>query len=385
MLGSCGRRNLAHSDDPACNSRAVKKPLPHGLAFAPVKVGVLIDIDMGTKEDFLAALRMGFDEAHADGVILRPVELVVKEAIGLPRLEARNTIDGYRELVADGVLCVIGPLITDNSLALAAVIDEARVPAVTWTGTDRYHGAYCFNLGNGGLAEEAAIMAAWIRRQGHTTVGMIHEISPGGVEYASNFRYYAAREKRDVLIEAYTTQIPDDLEAVLRKIRDQRPDCLAYLGYGYPTILMGPMFQRLGWDPPRIMTTAFQFCYAKPEWMAALEGWYGIDQMCEQNPRLQPVLDRFAARIGKRRDHTVTALSYDTARLIAEGLARANLLTPQGVKEGLEKVRMLPAVNGGPRTHMSLGPYDHKAYKGDWLVIRRIAGGKTVFVDLHQP
>jgi branched-chain amino acid transport system substrate-binding protein len=364
---------------------ADQRKQPHGLPFAPIKVGVLIDLDMGTKEDFLATLRFAFDEAHASGVITRRVELIIKEAIGLPRLEAKNTIDGYLELVREGVLCVIGPLITDNSLALAPVINDAGVPAITWTGTDRYHGEYCFNLGNGGLAEEAAIMASWIRRRGYHTVGMIHEISPGGVEYASNFRYYAARAQLDVLIEAYTTQVPHDLEGVLRKIRDQGPDCLAYLGYGYPTILMGPIFKALTWNPPRIMTTAFQFCYAKPEWMAALEGWHGVDQMCEDNPRLQPVLDRIAAHLGKRRDHTVTALSYDTARLIAEAIARANLLTPRGLKEGLEKVRMLPAVNGGPRTHMSLGPYDHKAYKGDWLVIRRIEGGRTVFVGLHEP
>jgi ABC-type branched-subunit amino acid transport system substrate-binding protein len=358
---------------------------PHGLAFAPIKVGVLIDIDMGTKEDFLAVLRLGFDEALADRVLPRPVELVVKEAIGLPRLEAKNTIDGYRELADAGVLCVIGPLITDNSIALAPVIDATGVPAVTWTGTDRYHGEFCFNLGNGGLAEEGAIMASWIRRSGYRTVGMIHEISPGGVEYASAFRWYAARAGLDVLIEAYTTQVPDDLQAVLRKVQGQQPDCLAYLGYGYPTILMAPMWKSLGWDPPRIMTSAFQFCYAKPEWMAALEGWVGVDQMCEANPRLGPMLDRVEARLGRRRDHTVVPLSYDTTRLIAEGLARANLLTPRGVKEGLEKVRMLPATNGGPRTHMSLGPYDHKAYKGDWLVLRKIAGGRTVFVGLHEP
>ncbi len=364
---------------------AEKRTLPHGLAFAPTKVGVLIDLDMGTKEDFLATLRFGFDEAHEQGIIMRPVELVVKEAIGLPRLEAKNSIDGYLDLVNQGVLCTIGPLITDNSLALAPVINQTGVPAITWTGTDRYWGEYCFNLGNGGLAEEAAMMATWIRRAGYKTIGMIHEISPGGVEYASNFRYYAARERLDILIEAYTTQIPDDLETVLRKVRDQKPDCLAYLGYGYPTILMAPMFQKLSWNPPRIMTTAFQFCYAKPEWMAALEGWFGIDQMCEDNPRLRPMFDRFAARTGKRRDHTVTALSYDTARLIAEGIARANLLTPRGLKEGLEKVRMLPAVNGGARTHMSLGPYDHKAYKGDWLVVRKIEGGRTVFVELYEP
>jgi len=181
------------------------RTIPHGLAFAPTKVGVLIDMDMGTKDDFLACLRMTFDEAHAGGTITRPVELVVKEAIGLPRLEAKNTIDGYRELVEQGVLCTIGPLITDNSIALAPVIDRTGVPAITWTGTDRYFGDYCFNLGNGGLAEEAAIMATWIRRSGYKTVGMIHEISPGGVEYASNFRWYAAKEKLDVLIEAYTT------------------------------------------------------------------------------------------------------------------------------------------------------------------------------------
>ena len=358
---------------------------PHGLSFAPVKIGVLIDMDMGTKADFLAVLRFAFDEALEQKIITRPVELVVEEAIGLPRLEAKNSIDGFRRLVDAGVLATIGPLITDNSIALAPVINELGVPAVTWTGTDRYCGDSCFNLGNGGLAEEAALMATWIRRQGHRTVGMIHEISPGGVEYASNFRYYAAREGLDILIEAYTTQVPDDLEATLRKIRDQGPDCLAYLGYGYPTILMGPMFPRLGWNPPRIMTTAFQFCYAKPEWMAALEGWHGIDQLCEDNPRLAPMLQRFKAKTGSTKDHTVIALSYDTARLIAEGIARANLLTPRGVKEGLEKVRMLPAVNGGPRTHMSLGPYDHKAYKGDWLLVRKIANGRTVFVELYEP
>ena len=65
---------------------------PHGLAFAPTKIGVLIDLDMGTKDDFLACLRFAFDEAlRAAASSLRPVELVVKEAIGLPRLEASNT------------------------------------------------------------------------------------------------------------------------------------------------------------------------------------------------------------------------------------------------------------------------------------------------------
>src|SRR5438094_9884804 len=99
-----------------------RKSLPHGLPFAPTKVGVLIVIDMGTKEDFLATLRFGFDEAHAEGAITRPVELIVKEAIGLPRLEAKNTIDGDLELASQGVLCGIGPLIRDDPIALPPVV-----------------------------------------------------------------------------------------------------------------------------------------------------------------------------------------------------------------------------------------------------------------------
>ncbi|MCX8072575.1 MAG: ABC transporter substrate-binding protein [Candidatus Binatia bacterium] len=364
---------------------AKTRTLPHGLAFAPVKIGVLIDIDMGTKEDFLSTLRVAFELADAEGRLPRTVELVVKEAIGLPRLEARNTVRGYGELVESGVLGVIGPLITDNSLALKQEIERCGVPAITWTGTDRYFGEYCFNLGNGGLAEEGALMANWICRQGLKRVAMMHELSPGGIEYAVNFRYFAQRHDLDIIAEAYTSQTPTDLESAIRKLRAAEPDCLAYLGYGYPTILLGPIFRQLNWNPARIMTTAFQFCYAKPEWMAALEGWYGIDQLCEQNPRLQPVLDRVAAATGKRCDHTVTALAWDTAMLIAEGLARAPLLTPAGFKEGLEKVRMLPAVNGGPRTHISMGPFDHKGYKGDWLLIRKIEGGRTVFVELYEP
>lgn len=364
---------------------APARTLPHGLPFAPVKIGVLIDIDMGTKEDFLATLRLALAYAEGTSALPRSVELVVKEAIGLPRLEARNTILGYHELVDAGVLGVIGPLITDNSIALVPEIERCGVPAITWTGTERYHGEYCFNLGNGGLAEEGAIMANWICRRGYRRVAMMHELSPGGTEYAQNFRYFAARHDLDIVAEGYTSQTPANLENVLRKLRAAEPDCLAYLGYGYPTILLGPLFAKLDWNPPRIMTTAFQFCYAKPDWMAALEGWYGIDQMCEQNPRLQPVLDRVARALGKRRDHTVTALSWDTATLVAEGLLRAPLLTPRGFKEGLERVRMLPAVNGGARTHMSLGPYDHKAYKGDWLLVRKVQGGRTVFVELYEP
>ena len=76
--------------------------------------------------------------------------------------------------------------------------------------------------------------------------------------------------------------MPEHLEESIVALRDAQADALAYIGFGYPSVLLAPIFAKLGWSPPRIMTTAIQFCYNKPEWMAALEGWVGIDQYCEK-------------------------------------------------------------------------------------------------------
>jgi hypothetical protein len=46
---------------------------------------------------------------------------------------------------------------------------------------------------------------------------------------------------------------------------------------------------------------------------------------------------------------------------------------------------MLPSVTGGPRTHIGAGPYDHKMFKGDWLLYRRVEGGQTVFDGYYEP
>jgi len=86
---------------------------------------------------------------------------------------------------------------------------------------------------------------------------------------------------------------------VLRKIRDQRRTASPYLGYGYPTILMEPMFRSLGWDPPRIMTERLPvLATPSPSGWPRSRAGTGVDQMCEDNPRLRPMLDRFAAHLG---------------------------------------------------------------------------------------
>ena len=57
-----------------------------------------------------------------------PVQLVIADARGLPRENYRKVIDGYRWLVEQGCVVVLGPMISDNSLILQATADEIGVP-----------------------------------------------------------------------------------------------------------------------------------------------------------------------------------------------------------------------------------------------------------------
>ncbi len=359
--------------------------LPTHLAFDPVQVGVLVDLEFANLQIFLNAIRLALDEARAARRLPRAVELVVKEATGLPRRGAHHAVEGWRALAAGGCVCIVGPQVSDNARVLRDVVEAEKVPTIAWAGTEAWGGEYCFAVQNGSQGEEAAIMAAYLARKGLRRIAVLHERSPVGIEYHEHFRREAARVGLGVVAEHEVSALPETVRDALVAARETRPDALVHLGFGYPVLAMAPLWPELGWDPPRITTGAFQFHYANLTWRRAYEGWVGIDQTSEENPRFLALQERYERCFGERPDHTVLALGYDTGVVVAEGITRAPLLAPAGVKTGLERIRLLGAATGGPRTFLSIRPHDHRALKGDWLVLRRIRDGQSLFESYHEP
>ena len=357
--------------------------------FSPLKIGYLVDIDTGSLlGDCLDAAILAAEDALGGGEVFRPIEIVPKIARGLPREDAAATVRGYEELVEEGCLAVLGPYITDNALALMPAIERLHVPLISSNGAKDFHSRYGFTIGNGGVSEEGSIMAGWLRGAGHTRVGMVTEISPGGQEYSRAFRDAAKRNKLEIVGEVFIEGNGALLEEGLSLLRDTaKPDAIAYCGYGYPTAMFNPVLQSLSWDPPRIMSTAFMWYINEPKMLEDLEGWYGVDQVGpvdasegEPNPNYLALLDRFEHRFGRRILHAMIPNTYDGARVAIAGLAHAPLLTPDGVVAGLERLTMLPATVGGPRSYVSFGPWDRKGLKGDWLTIRQVVDGQPRFV-----
>ena len=58
---------------------------------------------------------------------------------------------------------------------------------------------------------------------------------------------------------------------------------------------------------------------------------------------------------------------------LLRAFADARPLSPRGVKEALERVKMLPAASGAPGTMLRFGTWSHRAWMGaGYLVARRL-------------
>lgn len=353
--------------------------------FTPVKIGYLVDIDAGMLlGDCLDAVILACEDSLDDGTLKRPIEIIPKVARGLPREDAATAVAGYEALCDAGCLAILGPYITDNAMALLPAMERRQVPVISTNGAKPFHSYYGFTLGNGGVSEEGAICAGWLRERGFHKVAAVTEISPGGEEYAKAFRAAAKRNAVKLAADLFVDQTGSDLADALRYLHDEvQPDAIAYLGYGYPVAMFNPILRELDWDPPRIMSTAFMWYINEPSMLDDMEGWYGVDQVgndvTDPNPNYWPFIRRFEQRFGRRVQHAMLGCSYDQARATIAGIANAPLLDPHGVVKGLETLTMMPTVSGGPRSYISFGPYDRKGFKGDWLTIRQIVDGVPEF------
>ena len=353
----------------------------------PIKVGWLGAALDGPGGGYDKIHRLAFDQAVEQGVLNRPYEFVLHPENGLPRGSARNAIDGFKYLVDEGCIVVAGAYSSDNAMVVGPYANELQVPLVSWCGTERFFGEYCFRLGNGDCGGDPALIVGWLKKHGYERIAVLSEVSPNGEEY---FRYFRQEcRRRDVAIAAVETvvQTTTKLAEHLDNLRAVGPDALVYMGYGILAAdgLLREALDKLDWNPPRIMTTAFMFYLMGFE---KFEGWVGIDQLCLENRLAVKFHESYVARYGSDPPmwpNAIPVLAYDTARVIIEALFRAPVLTGFGVKEGFEKIRFMPSATGGPQTHIAGGPYDHQLFKGDWLLYGRIENGKLEFEGLFEP
>src|SRR3984893_3661416 len=183
LEGSGGYAPTWHEGTGAASDQAVQNIMIYpptrgvttqGDAFEPVKIGVLIDMDLNQiLADWIDPTILALEDALNEGVWGRsPVQLVIADARGLPRENYKKVIDGYRWLVDQGCVVVLGPMISDNSLLWQHRRNDLGVACLGWTGAHRFASEFCFTVANGDIPTEGVICANWLHQRGLRNVGL---------------------------------------------------------------------------------------------------------------------------------------------------------------------------------------------------------------------
>jgi ABC-type branched-subunit amino acid transport system substrate-binding protein len=346
----------------------------------PIKLGYLFDFKLPDgfpeemRQDLARPFELVFGRGHELGAIDRPVEMVFREVEGLPKGSVKAVLDAFGDLVDEGCLAVYGPHITDNCVPTREAIEERfRVPAISVTGTDDWLGEWTFSLPQGSMTDEPIFWADLLATAGHHEVGVLAEQSLVGATYLTNFRRAAATRGLRIVAEEAIPQTAQDVTEQVRRLRDVKADALVHCGFGFGIAGVNGILGELGWDPPRYMGTALQNAWINELLWNAIQGWTGVDQYDEGNAVGQHFLDEYQAAYGRRPEYCVPVVNRDVATVLLHAFGDAHPLTPRGVKEALERVKMLPAASGAPGTRLSFGKWTRRGWMGaGYLVARRL-------------
>jgi ABC-type branched-subunit amino acid transport system substrate-binding protein len=344
---------------------------------APARIGLLMDhVRPGGEYDpnILRSLQLVADDFVERGVLDRPVEFVVRAVQGLPKGEFRAVRDAFHELVDEGALVVFGPWVSENGVALRRYVEElGEVACITMGASESMLGEWVFGLPAGSMEEEPIIMATVAAFDGCRSVGIAFEDSLIGNEYLRTTRAACADAGLRITAEVPIPQVQADKRAAMKLLAADRPDAILHVGFGLGIPGMNDALEEIGWLPPRYTTTAFEFSATSTWWREQFAGWIGLDQYDERNQTGQGFLDRFEARHGHRPAYFFPVYCYDVGRMMMLALAGARPLTGEGVKNALEKVKMLPAASGAPGTRLRFGRYIRHGWVGsEFLVARRV-------------
>ncbi|GFG75180.1 ABC transporter substrate-binding protein [Mycobacterium botniense] len=349
-------------------------------AAEPIKIGYLFDFLLPEgypremRDDLTQPFDLVFSEGVKQGIIDRSVQIVYREVEGLPKGTVKAVIDAFGELVDEGCLVVFGPHISENAVPTREAIEERfRVPAINVCGSDEWLGEWTFAFPQGSFTDEPIFWADLLAKGGHSEVGVLTERSLVGESYLRNFRNACERKGIRIVAEASIAQTAQDVNEAVRSLHEAKAQAIVHCGFGFGIVFINPALQELNWDPPRYTSTAFQNAWINPVLWNAFLGWIGIDQYDEGNLVGQRFLDQYQAAYGRRPQYCVPVVNRDVAATLLRAFADAHPLSPRGVKEALERVKMLPAAAGAPGTRVSFGKWTRRAWMGaGYLVARRL-------------
>jgi ABC-type branched-subunit amino acid transport system substrate-binding protein len=334
------------------------------------------------------AADLAIAEIYARDGLETAVEFIEIVAEGPPAGPIYNVERALRRLHEEGCIGVIGLANSDSCMAVADLIDELKLPALAAGSSAAYSSAYTFSVQWGSCPEEAFLMIDWLAQHGARRIGIVWDMLWHSGEWVHYMRLACRRWGLTIVSEERvpspttphsTAPVERSLRltrAALERMRDAKPDALALL----PAMAAPAVVQCLAdmkWSPPYVGNCGFAVHRLAPE---LIQGVTFVSLYDEDNPTAARFMARYVEEFGASPDVVHQALThYDQARAFFEGLSLAPIWSREGLRQGLEQVKLLPSAQGARGTYINFSPWDHRGVKGaSAMVLRQVRSSENV-------
>jgi branched-chain amino acid transport system substrate-binding protein len=295
-----------------------------------------------------------------------------------------NAANAFRRLASDPDVKLIYLLIPSNSaLAVKSFASEYKIPIISGGGADTLGvpaDPWLFKVSPANRDYMIAV-SEYMKKKGYKRLASLYSTDAYGQFDISNLRDLAPKYGYEIVAAESFAVEDTNFNAQIARIRAAKPDLIYSSASGRASILFFKQYQQLGITTPLIMTGA---AISKP-FFDALGGADKADgvmtsvQLGVFGPKIGGDTARLYAEMEKTLGHTpayFNAFGYDVG-LITEAAVAGSDGTRQGIRDALEKLQNLPAVNG-PVTYR---PGDHTGQDNRSIAIGKMINGVAVPAD----
>ena len=356
-----------------------------------IKIGMIYELTGNTASYGTSAAngaKLAFKEINAAGGVLgKQINIVTADNKGEPS-ESANAMS--KVINQDKVVAVTGFTVSSCGIAASAVAEANKMPFVAAatvnpkvtvderTGKVKdYTFRACFiDSFQGTVGAEFAINGLKAKK----TAIMTDNSSDYSKGLTEVFKSTYAKAGGQIVAEESYLQKDQDYKPVLTKIKAQNPDLIYIPGY-YEDVgkiikqarEMGMTIPVLGadaWDSPVLVEMGGAAALNN----TFFTNFYSID---DKNLISNSFVENYQKEYGKLPD-SMAAMGYDAAKLLVDGIKRANSTDKEKIREALANTKDFASVSGPMQINET-----HDAVRG--VVIIELIDGKQVYKETVKP
>ncbi|MDD4084304.1 MAG: ABC transporter substrate-binding protein [Acholeplasmataceae bacterium] len=356
-----------------------------------LKIGMIYELTGNTASYGTSAAngaKLAFKEINAAGGVLgKQIQLVTADNKGEPS-ESANAMS--KVISQNKVVAITGFTVSSCGIAASAVAEANKIPFVAAATVNprvtvdertgkvkEYTFRACFiDSFQGTVGANFALNGLKAKR----TAVMTDTSSDYSKGLADVFKSTYTKAGGNVVAEEFYLQKDQDYKPILTKIKAQNPDLIYIPGYYEDVGKIIKQARELGmnmpvlggdaWDSPVLV----EMGGAQALNNTFFTNFYSIE---DKNPVSNAFVESYRKEYGKTPD-SMAAMGYDAAKLLVDGIKRANSTEAGKIKDALSATKKFSSVSG----EMSLNE-NHDAVRG--VVIIELKDGKQVYKETVRP